>query len=244
MEYSEKCLQAKKKKDLPMVEFMTITESNKKRGTKFYWESLGQRLEYDSRKKYLVYFCGCFSPPHRGHFSVVEEILQHPNTKVFIHQIGDEARHGVPFRLSQRIWNTYVHRLLPQERIALKPQISLSQLYEHIFLQEADTLVIVRGNEQSTNNMNSIQRTENRASEWFRDCIKRLQRRGKEVVFIYPDRPLLTVLSATKFTEALITCKRYRWNEKYRRLRHFLPKNLSEGVARRIIESLEKCNLH
>lgn len=229
-----------------LIQLTKPIQQKQRQKPKFYWECRGQKFKYRQDKKYLVYFCGCFSPPHQGHFSVVDDaISQAPGIKVFIHQIGDEARHGVPFQLSRRIFKTYIHRLLPQDRVDLKPQISLSQLYNHRFLDDVDTVVIVRGNEQAVSaTPEAIKRTEEKACAWFHNCIKIIQRRGKEVVFTYPERPLVGVLSATKFTEALIDCRHLDWGQKYPILSQFMPSSLPKGVARRIVTSLERCNLH
>lgn len=255
----------------------------------FYWECLGQHVPYDPSKKYLFYFCGCFSPPHKGHFDQVKVALDSiPNSKIFIHQIGDESRHGVPFDISQRIWRTYIELLLPRDRVTLRPRESMQQLYEHRFLKEADVVVILRGHERLApsvyNNNNKsgcgkcnkcyhkqkqladttttttggittttlmdtnpsgIRYIESKTLQVFRHCIRALQDWGKTVVFTFPDRPLVKVLSATRFTEALLNSRHQpTWPKKYALVHRFIPDGLPEPVASRIVSNLECCNLH
>lgn len=207
----------------------------------FYWECRGEDLEYEPHKKYLVYFCGCFSPPHKGHFSVVDDVLNKgDNVKVFIHQGGDERRHGIPYHLNRGVWKKYIDELLPSDRVTLQEQVSLKQLCLHPYTEEADTIVIIRGDETDGN----IARAEAKASYWFRKCIRHLRDRGKEVVFVYPERPLKNVLSATKFSSALIRLRSCRsWSKKYDKLKHFFPDHLDERTAKRIIDKLQDCDL-
>ena len=88
--------------------------------SKYYWECMGQNYPFRSDKKYLIYFRGNFSPSHRGHFKTVERFIKiGENIHVMIHQIGSEKRHGVPYHLNREIWQTYIDKLLPQNRVYL-----------------------------------------------------------------------------------------------------------------------------
>lgn len=63
---------------------------------KFYWESKGEKYRFSREKKYLIYFRGCYCPPHKGHFNTIADFKDTPNTKFIIHQGGSETRHGFP----------------------------------------------------------------------------------------------------------------------------------------------------
>ena len=88
---------------------------------KIYWECNGDTYEIDPKKNYLIYFSGCFCPPHRGHLLMIEPFLKLPNVKFLISQIGDESRHGVSYRISRKIWKIFIHELIPnhEHRVAL-----------------------------------------------------------------------------------------------------------------------------
>ena len=79
---------------------------------KFYWESLDQVYEFDPEKQYLIYFPGCFAPPHGNHFNTIADFTYLDNAKFFILQTGSEKRHGVPFELNNKIWRIYINELI------------------------------------------------------------------------------------------------------------------------------------
>ncbi len=114
----------------------------------FYWESLGQEYPFDPSKKYLIYFKGCFCPPHRGHFDVVKDLMMKgKNIHTMIHQMGAESRHGVPKRLNREIWRLYINELLPADRVHLIQYNSTLDILDLNFLKTFDTVVYIRGNE-------------------------------------------------------------------------------------------------
>ena len=111
----------------------------------FYWEKLGQEYEFDYDKKYLIYFRGCFYPPTRGHFNTINDFTYLDNAKFFIHQGGNERRHGVPFYLSHKIWRIYVKELMDHHKTVVlkRGRDQVSDMINHPFTQEADVVVLL-----------------------------------------------------------------------------------------------------
>ena len=101
--------------------------------------------EFDENKNYLIYFRGGFCPPTKGHVSLVEKYIDLPNVKYFLHQIGDEKRHGVPYWLNRKIWKIYIHELFPKDKITLKKMGSSLEVLDHI--DNIDTVILIKGNE-------------------------------------------------------------------------------------------------
>lgn len=202
---------------------------------RFYWECQDQEYVFDKSKKYLIYYRGGFCPPTRGHFSLVEKYIKYPNVNYFIHQIGNESRHGVPYNLNRKIWKIYIKELLDEKRIMLQKCGSTRDVVEYIDKSEEnyDVVVYIRGNEDYNPRQKSRE-----IKKRYSDLIKSLNRRGIDMDFIYLDRPLAHVLSASKFIEALNKPKK-----KYHKLRYYLPKNLSDKGVKYIVHKLRKYNL-
>lgn len=210
----------------------------------FYWESLGQNYNFVPNKKYLIYYPGCFCPPHRSHFNTIDDFTYLQNAKFFIHQGGREARHGVPYKLSRKIWKIYIKELMPSDKFALigrkSHQDQIKDLCKHKFTQEADTVVFIAGNE----NYDPVEIEEHARNKKYKKRFEGLLKEGKEVVFLYLDRPTDGV-SATKFSEALqkYSYLSYGSKQKSDKLRPYLPKGLSDKGVRYIIRKLEECDL-
>lgn len=210
----------------------------------FYWECLGQHYNFDSNKQYLIYYPGCFCPPHRSHFNTINDFTNLQNAKFFIHQGGRERRHGVPYELSRKIWKIYVRELMPKDRFVVmgrkSHQNQVRDLCNHRFTREADTVVFIAGNENyDPEDMERYARYNK-----YKELFDGLGREGKEVVFLYLDRPTDGV-SATKFSAAVREHSHlpYRSEDKYEKLRDYLPVGLSDKGVRYIIRKLEECDL-
>ena len=209
----------------------------------FYWESLGQEYPFDPSKKYLIYFKGCFCPPHRGHFNTVKQLVDKgKNIHAMIHQMGAEARHGVPKRLNREIWRLYVNELLPTDRIHLVQYSSTLDIFDQKILRDIDTVVYIRGNEGY-----EVNATEMRDRKIFRRIISNLERINVNMDFYYMERPLVKTLSASKFVQTLINtrgrCKQQGCDCKYKRQSYFMPKGLSRDTVLRIGRKLQKQDL-
>ncbi len=203
---------------------------------KFYWECLGQEYRIDPNKKYLVYFKGAFSPPHRGHYGMVERFSKFNNVHVMIHQMKTH-RHGVPYELNRKIWKTYINELLPKNRIHLVKYKSLNDIYNLVNNINFDKIIYIRGNEKY-----NIFKTERSTLSRFDDIMNRT---NVGFDFFYVDRPHVKTLSATKFVRELINnknkrCYRKYCNCKYKKLKYFFPENLPQSTAINIINKLQR----
>ncbi len=188
---------------------------------KFYYDD----YKFEENKKYLIFFRGCFSPTTRGHFSLVEKYSHLPNVKYYISQIGSEARHGVPYYLNRKIWNIYINKLLPKDRIILKKAYGIYDVLDEI--ENIDVVIYLRGNEKDSGD---LRYEEKERLYKYRNIISKLKRKGIRTDFLIIDRPEAHVLSATKFIEAL------KNNSSYNKLRFYVPKNLPENDFRYIIK--------
>jgi len=56
---------------------------------RFFWECEGKEYIFDPNKRYLIYYRGNFSPPTKGHFSLVDKYINNYNVKYLVHQIAD-----------------------------------------------------------------------------------------------------------------------------------------------------------
>ncbi len=209
--------------------------------SKYYWECMGQNYPFRSDKKYLIYFKGNFSPSHRGHFKTVERFIKiGENIHVMIHQIGSEKRHGVPYHLNREIWQTYIDKLLPQNRIYLVKYYCSDDIFDLHNLSSFDRVIYIRGNENY-----DIKTMEKKNIYRFRDFIYRLSKMGIGLDFYYLNRPDVKTLCATEFTKILVKtkrrkCKRIHCDCKYKKLKKFFPVNLSKGTAIKLINKIQK----
>jgi hypothetical protein len=211
---------------------------------KFYWESLGEHYRFSPDKQYLIYYRGCFCPPHRGHFNTIADFTYLPNAKFFIHQGGRQKRHGVPYELSRKIWKIYINELLPSDRFILMGRGSnqANDMADHPFTQEADTIVFIAGNE----NYDPKEKEMEDRKYGYAEIFNKLLMRNKEIIFLYLDRPQQNILSATQLSSNIQANRHYSFRDgrKYQILRPFFPENLSNASVRYITRKLEECDLH
>ncbi len=210
----------------------------------FYWESLNQSYPFDPTKKYLIYFKGCFCPPHRGHFDAIKTFLDIGlNIHVMIHQIGSERRHGVPYHLNREIWQTYIDELLPTDRVHLVRYNDVDDILDLSIINTINRVIYIRGNENY-----DISSTESSNRHKFSSTIRKLNRIGIQMDFYYMNRPESHNLSATKFTKTLIRtkkrCRRRNCNCKYKKLKFFMPTNLSENTVMDLVKNLQRHYLY
>lgn len=185
----------------------------------------------DPNLNYLVYFRGNFGPPTRGHYSLVDLLIHYPNVQYFIHQIG--KRHGFPYATNRKIFKIYLkpHR----DKITLERIGPSLEVLNHI--DNIDKVILIRGAESEE------PLTKTTGKEMFKDMRERYRPLGKELAkkdikldFIFVDRPLANVLSATKFTNALT---QYCRNPKQiSQLRQFIPQHVSEDDFHYIVNKL------
>lgn len=206
----------------------------------FYWECNNQHLSFNPSKKYLIYFKGCYCPPHRGHFSTVKRFLDMgTNIYAMIHQMGSSRRHGVPYKINRKIWRTYIDELLPSNRVFLRRFGSTSDIYSLPIINDIDTIVYIRGNENYEES-----KVEKVMIRKFRPIMNDLENIGINMVFYYLNRPLADKLSATKFTKALIKtkrrCKKHGDECKYNKIKYFFPFDLEKNICLELARDMQK----
>ena len=209
----------------------------------FYWESLGENYKFNPNKKYLIYYRGCFCPPHKGHFNTIADFTHLPNANFFVHQGGRERRHGVPYELSRKIWKIYIKELLPSDKFILmgRGRDQIKDMYRHKFTMESDIIVFIAGNE----NYDPNEKEYEDINEKYRDIFRELRRKNKEIVFLYLNRPKQGSLSATELSKAVLANKNLSRHdpEKYNKLKQYFPENLSDKGIKYIVRKLEECDL-
>ncbi len=188
----------------------------------FYWENTS-KYPFNPNKRYLIYFVGAFSLPHRGHFSVIRDFLYKSNVKILISHIRSRERHGISSQLSTKIWEIYIRDLVPyKEKVSLIKRCCNLEVTKHRFTKDVDTVIYIRGDEGF-----SRSGVERKMTEQFRDVSTALQGMGKSMDFYYTERPLLNVLSSSKFIADVKRKEHVRGrNRFYRDLRFYLPRGL------------------
>lgn len=202
----------------------------------FIWERNGQELNIDPNLKYLVYYRGCFCPPHNGHFEAASKYLGHPNVRMIIHQMGG-YRHGVSKSTNRKIWQTYIEELFPNEKIHLVQYDEETSDYPkyHPWLKKSDVLVIIRGDEY-----NDIESREQEDMYQWDSTIMRCKRNGIDVIFAYDTRDAAR-MSASTFVEDINRYKRDRI--KIESLYKYLPEKLSIRSKKHVINLLIRHDL-
>lgn len=200
----------------------------------FHWEFRDGLFRFNRNTNYVVYFNGCFAPPHLGHFSAIYNIIKNnTNVKVIISQIGE--RHGVPYEINKKIWSIYIKNLLPKNRVLHCKQTSLKNFVNHEFLIGCNKIVILRANEDY-----NMQQFENFVNSKYSDTCDRFKQKNISVDFYVQERSRDT-LSATIFVKNLIDYRDGKINKAD--LLKFLPKGLLRTTYDRIISTLIKCEL-
>lgn len=204
---------------------------------KIHWEQQGD-YNFDPNKRYVVYYPGCFGPPHRGHFNTAKRFLDAgENISVIIHQKGLKSRHNVPYEINKKIWEIYIDELLPRERVVLiRNNGRRGNVLDHPLLKRADVVLMVCNNE-SGGGVN--QQFNNHLCQIFGNMIRRLRRIKIEPVIFVGERPTVKTLSATKFVETIIGYKEGRISRD--RLSYFLPDGLPSTRGDEIISRLSSC---
>jgi len=219
-----------------------------KEDVEFYWNN--RPYLFDPRKKYFIYYRGCFCPPTRGHFSLIEKFVAHPNVTVFISQMGSEQRHGIPRKLNRDIWQTYIQHAIPKEyhdRIILKRMYGADDIIPFLEKDTFDRVIYLKGNERKWmldqphdhKRQRSVDQRRRKHEKTLKNqrsnLIDILHARKIGLDFVIIDRPLKGELSATKFVEAV---KRGEKNKK--KLAYFMPPQLPRRQQKEIVKKLRK----
>lgn len=158
----------------------------------------------DPKKKYLVYFQGNFSPPHKGHLSLLDKFLNQENIKIIIGLVGDESKHGIPFSISMDIWNIYLSTLKSDIKI-----FKFDPRYSYLIGKKVDIVLFIRGDENFDKGI-----VRHQFKSVYTNLNKILRKKGTILDFLFLKR--IPEISSTSL------CKNFT------NLRHYLPDNLSE----------------
>jgi len=204
----------------------------------FHWEQSNSFFTPDPDLNYIVYYKGCFCPPHAGHFNQVNILLQYTNVKVIIHQKGGKSRHGVSKEINRQIWKYYIQKLLPKERVNLVQYTSEHAndglLLIHPWIKSCDVLVILKGDEFEDQEIE-----EEQVLKRHRPIIKKLFGLGIKTIFYYTKRNH-DIMSASTFISRLIQYKKDK--KDIDQLYQYLPE-LTIRQKGKVIKLLLSCPL-
>jgi len=199
----------------------------------FIWERYGEQLDIKPHLQYLVYYRGCFCPPHIGHFDTASRYLTGDNVRMIIHQIGNQ-RHNVDKNINRYIWKVYIRELLSTKKIHLVQYNNNTKdiLNDHPWLNNVDVVIIIRGDEAD-----NVKIQERKNLESWADSINIFNMRNIDIVFHYTLRNTEEI-SATTFINKLVKYKNKRIEKQH--LYKYLPTNLSLYYKDKIIYHLIK----
>ncbi len=212
----------------------------------YVWEKMGMTLDIKKNHNYIIYFNGCFCPPHRGHYNSINDIVKNnKNIKVIINikQKNNDTRHGIPKYINIAIWKEYIKHMFPKNSVSLQRGNFMTDknFINHDFIKQADTVIFVRGDEGLDHRT-----IKNSFETKKKSILKLLSKENKKIMFYYNSR--VKNLSATDFVKHLINFKIYHQGKTkckpcYSILYSFLPSNLPNHVCKKIIKKLLRCDL-
>jgi hypothetical protein len=202
---------------------------------KFYWEKNGEKYNFHKDVQYVVYFHGCFCPPHIGHFNEVDNVIKYPNVRVVLNQ-GGRNRHGVPKHTNYKIWEYYISKCFTEDEISRIDHIQYNSnnttdkiLVSHPWIQSADILIVLRGDEYSNQYKEEIS-----ILDYWRSRIYKLY---IPIHFLYTVRDH-SVISASVLIKHILLYQRgkIKKHELYR----YFPQRLSDKQKREMIRLIAK----
>jgi hypothetical protein len=196
----------------------------------FVWERDEEEIQAIPDKRYLFYYRGCFCPPHIGHFSLVEDALKYPNSRVIIHQMGN-SRHGVPRVVNREIWQTYIDELLPTKRVDLVEynKGDHGMLTRHEWAHQADVIVIIKSDEH-------LSHRRERIGSSYQEIASFCHRRQVPLIFHITNRSKRDTLSATSLIRNVIEYRKGKL--RLDDLRSFFPHGLHLNTIRSIVKTI------
>ena len=174
--------------------------------------------EFNFKKRYLIYFVGNFSPPHRGHISLIEPYFNKKNIFILIHLWGNEEKHNVPLEISLKILEIYLKGV---NNIHFE-KYNIDNIYKYIRSngKKIDNLIFIRGNE------NFDQKIKHYFIETYGEHIKKLRKKGI----------LTEVLIGIRISSSTEMCKD-------KNLENYFPFYLSKEDKLKIIGLLKNLDL-
>ena len=138
-----------------------------------YWNE----YQLEKKKKYIVYFTGNFSPPHKSHIARIEPYFNKKNVQILIHLWGNEKRHNIPIETSFEILKIYFKDV---NNVTIE---KFDPLFTNIYKQKKlDYLLFIRGNED----FNTTIKTD--YLNTYSDLIKNLRKKGVTSLVLIKDR--------------------------------------------------------
>ena len=179
-----------------------------------YWNE----YQLEKKKKYLVYFTGNFSPPHKSHLARIEPYFNKKNVKILLHLWGNEKRHNISIEKSFAILKIYLKGV---DNVVIE---KFDPLFTNIYnFKKLDYLIFIRGNE----NFNSS--IKNDYLNTYSDLIKNLRKEGTTSIVLLKER-IPKNISSTEMCKCI--------NANTDDILQFLPENLLEEEKNKIKEIL------
>lgn len=197
-----------------------------------------EKYRFKTDTKYLIYFKGCFCPPHKGHFNTVKRFLDlGDNVNIVINQM-DNTRHGIPYHVKRKIWKTYISEMLDSSRVLLRSYNTFDNIINEN-LDDIDMIISIRGIEDQT-----FRKVEKKVKYTYQDISDELSHYDVKLDFYYIERQYSNKLSASEFTKTLISSRNINKDSKYERCKNFLPDYLGKKTSLKIIDELQSLNLY
>jgi hypothetical protein len=203
----------------------------------FIWQDKNGMIKLDLTKSVVLYFRANASPVTIGHINAIKDILianpNHRNIKIVVDQIAAPERHGVPRHLAVKMFREFIKYVFPDHPVFLSDGHFFRDSFSK--LNGVETIVFVRGNEGENKH-----RVEHRFLEGHKRTLRKLRHHGIESLYFGGQR--VTGMSATAFVAAIRHVRSTHDITKV--IDKFLPEELPDDVARKIVDNLRKCNLH
>lgn len=175
-----------------------------------YWNE----YELVKKKKYLIYYVGNFSPPHKCHLSLIEPYFNKKHVKILIHLVGNEEKHNISLKTSMEIFAIYLKNV---DNVIIE---KFDPLFLNIYNKKIDFLLFIRGNENF-----DFRIKDDYLNNY--DLIKKLRKKGILSIVLFKMR--IHGISSTEM------CKCIKNGEDILR---FLPNNLNYAEINKIKEMI------
>jgi len=136
--------------------------------------------QIDQKLKYLVYFTGNFSPPHKGHVYMIEKFIDYKNVSFLISMVEDTKRHNIDLDVTMKIWEIYQKEIFKEKKMVFIKEKDCENYLKNI--KKIDYILYIRGNENI--NKQYITSIKNK----YKNLEKHLRGRGILFDYLFIDR--------------------------------------------------------
>lgn len=139
--------------------------------------------EIKNNIRYLIYFTGNFSPPHKGHVYMIEKFINYENVSFLISMVEDTKRHGIDFSFetTMKIWEIYRNEIFNNNKnVKFIKERDCEQYLKN--LKKIDCILYIRGNENI--NIQYIKSLKDK----YKNLEKYLRKRGILFHYLFIDR--------------------------------------------------------